>query len=107
DAINILGLATQRAYGSPISMRDIRMAARTWYQRDKDAALASAYTKRLLNWIVDEVVGKRSARGFLLPAEERYPMIDALYDARVLHVLKRGISAHDRPGLRFHAYKLD
>jgi hypothetical protein len=107
DAINIVALATQRAYGSPISVKDIRVAAKTWYQRDKDAALANAHTKRLLDWIIDEVLGKRSTRGFLLPAEERYPLIDSLFDARVLHLLKRGISAQDRPGLRFNAYKLD
>jgi hypothetical protein len=30
-----------------------------------------------------------------------------LYDARVLHVLKRSISTHDQPGVRFDVYKMD
>jgi hypothetical protein len=30
-----------------------------------------------------------------------------LYDARVLHVLKRGVSTHDQPGVRYDVFKLD
>jgi hypothetical protein len=38
---------------------------------------------------------------------ENDELIDALYDARVLHLLKRGVSTHDQPGIRYDVYKLD
>src|SRR5690606_30041972 len=37
----------------------------------------------------------------------RNPLMDELYDGRMLHVLKRSVSAHDRPGVRYIAYKID
>jgi hypothetical protein len=93
DAINILLLAAQEAYDSPISTRDVRVGARSWYQRDKESsAFANAQAKRLMNWIVDEIVGRRHTRGFLLPAETRHPLIDTLFDARLLHVLNSALS---------------
>jgi|GEM_PF-315046 len=108
DAINILLIAAQEAYDSPISSRDVRIAAKMWYQRDKEtAASANGQAKRLLNWIVDEVVGRRHTRAFLLPSETRHPLIDSLFDARVLHLLKRGIPSRDQPGVRYDAYKVD
>ena len=30
-----------------------------------------------------------------------------MFDARVLHLLKRNIAAHDQPGVRFDVYKID
>jgi hypothetical protein len=67
DAINILGLAAQRALADPISVQHIRVAAKNWYQRDKDKAVASDHrAKDMLHWIIDEVIGGRRARAFLL-----------------------------------------
>ena len=37
----------------------------------------------------------------------RDPLIDALFDSRVLHIIKRSISGHDEPGARYDVYKLD
>src|SRR5665213_1103416 len=34
-------------------------------------------------------------------------MIDDLFDARLLHILKKAVTAHDRPGVRYLVYKLD
>ena len=34
-------------------------------------------------------------------------LVDSLYDSRVIHVLKRGVSSHDQPGVRYDVYKLD
>lgn len=108
DAINILSLAAQRAQESAISMEDVRAAAKTWYQRDKEAAAsANGKAKNLLNWIVDEVIGHRRTRGFLLRCEEKHSLIDALFDARVLHIVRRDISAYDQAGVRYDAYKID
>src|SRR3984957_18790972 len=37
----------------------------------------------------------------------RHPLIGALYDARALHILRRGIAARDQPGVRFNGWGLD
>ena len=37
----------------------------------------------------------------------RNPYLDRLFDARLLHILKRGRSSHDEPGVRYDVYKLD
>lgn len=108
DAINIISLAAQRAGEAQISHEHIRSAARTWYQRDKEAAVsANVQAKSLLNWIIDEVIGHRKARAFLLLSNIRHDLIDALFDSRVLHVLKKNISSRDEPGVRYDVYKID
>ena len=108
DAINILSLAAQRAQESLISKEDVRTAAKAWYQRDREAAASSnGQARLLLNWIVDEVIRHRRTRGFLLRCDEKHPLIDALFDARVLHIVRRDISAYDQPGTRYDAYKID
>lgn len=55
------------------------------------------------------MIGRRRARAFLVPQSvaSANPLIQELYDARVLHVLKRGVSDKDRAGIRFDAYQLD
>jgi hypothetical protein len=42
-----------------------------------------------------------------LGAEEKDDLIDFLYDARVIHVIRQGISGGDIPGRRFIVYSLD
>ena len=61
----------------------------------------------LLHWIVDQVIGDRKARAFMLRSNINHPLIKDLFDSRVVHILKRGISTHDEPGVRYDAYKLD
>lgn len=108
DAINIIGLAAQKALDNAISVPDIRVAARTWYVRAKQQAVSTKpLAQELLNWIVDEVIQHRQARAFLLLADSKDDLIDFLYDARVIHVIKQGISAQDVPGKRFNVYALD
>jgi hypothetical protein len=108
DAINILALAAQRALDETISVQHVRVAAKNWYQRDKDNAVASNQdARKLLHWIIDTVIGERRARAFLLRSDLIDQLIETLYDARVLHILKRSISTHDQPGIRYDVYKLD
>lgn len=108
DAINVLALVAQRAGSDAISVAHIRSAAKTWYQRDKEAAVAANPSARaLLHWVVDKVIAHRRARAFLLKSGDRHPLIDALFDSRVLHLVKRGVSAHDQPGVRYDVYKID
>ena len=108
DAFNILSIAAQRGLQEKISIPTVRVAARTWFQRDKEGALRSnAEAEQLLHWIVDDVIAHRRARAFLLRSNMRDPLIDALFDSRVLHIIKRSISGHDEPGARYDVYKLD
>jgi hypothetical protein len=37
----------------------------------------------------------------------RDALFDALFDARVLHLLKKNVSAPEQPGVRYDAYKID
>ena len=108
DVINIAVMAAARANDDPISVPDVRAAARAWYQRDKEGHLGED-ARELLHWIVAEVIGQRQARAFLLADGEdrRHPIIGTLYDARVLHMIRRTITARDHPGVRFNGWSLD
>lgn len=108
DSINIAILAAQKAMSRSIAMDDVRSAARNWYQRDKGSSFESSSSARnLLHWIIDEVIGQRKARAFLLRKDVKHELIDYLFDGRVLHILKRNISTHEQPGIRYDVYKLD
>jgi hypothetical protein len=108
DAINIIGLAALKAGDALISVQIVRNAARDWYQRDKANVLNSKpELNQLLQWIITEVIESRRARAFLLQSDQRDVMIDDLFDARLLHVLKKSVAAHDHPGVRYLVYKLD
>lgn len=108
DAINVLAVCAQKASTNPIAVNHARSAAKIWYQRDKESAVsANAKASRLLRWIVDEVIAHRRARAFLVESGVRDTLIDSLFDSRVLHLLKRNISAPDQPGIRYDAFKID
>lgn len=108
DAINVLAVSAQKAAQSPIAVTHARSAAKIWYQRDKESAVsANARASALLRWIVDEVIAHRRARAFLVESGTRDPLIDSLFDSRVLHLLKRNISAQEQPGVRYDAFKID
>ncbi len=108
DAINILSIAAQKASDTKISIPHVRNAARIWYQRGKEAAINSdPDAQRLLHWVIDQVIGTRRSRAFLLRSGTQHPLIDTLFDERVLHLIKKGISARDQPGVRYDAYKID
>lgn len=108
DAINILSRAAQRASTETISIGTVRDAAQHWYQGSKDAAVsAHENAKKLLLWIVDRVIKERQAKAFLLAAGTKDALIDFLYDERVLHLLRKGISSKDAPGVRFNVYAID
>lgn len=110
DAINIAALAAQHAHNEPVSVSDVRRAARDWYLRDKQTAISENSTARqMLRLLVDEVVGRRRSRTFIVDqlACSRHEMIDELYDARLLHVLRRGISDAKTPGTLYDGFAID
>lgn len=108
DAINILSAAAQRANDTTISVGDVRSAAQNWYLGSKDAAVsAHEDAKRLLSWLVDKVIKERRTKAFLLESGIRDSLVDFLYDERVLHLLRKGISSKDHPGQRYNVYGID
>jgi hypothetical protein len=81
--------------------------ARAWFEQDKAQHLDDQLHGALRR-IVDEVIGNKRARSFLLPRElERNPVVQRLFDARVLHHMQRGYAHKDNPGVRYNIYTLD
>lgn len=108
DAINILGIAATKAADSKISMENIRTAARIWFTRGKEKAVSTNENAfELLQWIRDKVIGERNARAFLLKTNHKDPLIDYLFDARVIHLIKENVSGKDEPGVRYNVYSID
>jgi hypothetical protein len=110
DAINIAALAAQHANGDPIGLAEVRRAARDWYLRDKQAAInTNEPARRMLQSLIDEVVGRRRSRTFVVDQSigGRHAMIDSLYDARLLHVLRRGLVDRHNPGKLYDGFAVD
>lgn len=108
DALNLAASMARIAFGRQIAVTDVRKAAREWYQQDKMSVTKSAPTlAHVLNFIVTEVIETRRTRAFLFPTNANSPEIDRLYDARLLHLLKKSISSNDEPGKRYDVYKID
>lgn len=109
DAINLLGIAAQKALDKQISIQHIRTAAANWYEQDKESSISeNEDISHLLLWIINEVIGHRLARAFLLKRKDASNiLINQLFDARLLHILKRNVSSRDEPGIRYVVYKLD
>jgi hypothetical protein len=110
DAINIAALAAQHAHDEPIGLSDVRRAARDWYLRDKQAAInTNEQARQLLQALVNEVVGRRRSRTFVIDQSTggRDAIIDTLYDARLLHVLRRGLVDHHNPGKLYDGFAVD
>lgn len=110
DAINIVALAAQLAHDEPMQLVHVRRAARDWYLRDKQVAIeANELARMTLRKLVNEVVGRRRSRTFLLEhaSTEAHQAVDDLYDARLLHVLRRGIVNKHEPGTLFDGFAID
>jgi hypothetical protein len=110
DLINIFTQAyfhAQRRERDSIDKRAIIESSRQWFEQDK-AQYLDDQLQEVLRRIVDEVIGNRRARSFLLPRQlERHPTIQRLFDARVLHHIQRGYADKDNPGVRYNIYAID
>lgn len=108
DALNLAAAMARIAFGRQIAVTDVRKAAREWYQQDKMSVTKSAPgLGDVLNHVITEVIENRRTRAFLFPTNANSPEIDRLYDARLLHLLKKSISSNDEPGKRYDVYKID
>jgi hypothetical protein len=110
DLINIFSLAFNHAFRNDrvnIDRKALLAAAQQWFEQDKSNSLDD-HLQVVLRRIVDEVIGTRNARSFLLPRHlERNTVIQKLFDARVLHHMQRGYADKDNPGVRYNIYTLD
>lgn len=110
DFINIFSLAyfdAQRKTLPKIDKKIVLEASRQWFENDKAKNLDNLLHDKI-RLIIDEVIGKRKARSFLVSRElEQNPIIQKLFDARVIHVVKKGYSDKDNPGVRYNIYSLD
>ncbi len=110
DMLNIFTLsyfASQRQGKNKIDKKSVLESSRQWFERDKAQNLDDTLN-RILSNIVDEVIGKKKARSFLIPRElEKHETIQKLFDARVIHFIKRGYADKDNPGVRHNVYTLD
>ena len=110
DLINIFTAAffdSLRRGLDAIDKRSVVDAARQWYEKDKSTNLDSEL-QEVLRKIISEVIGHRKARSFLLKKDlEKHPVIQKLFDLRVLHLMQRGYADKDNPGIRYNIYTLD
>lgn len=108
DAISICGKAAQKSGLKKISVQSVKRAARDWFEQDKSKFLRdNREADFFLRWVIDDVIGERKARAFLVSTESISNVLNALYDHRLIHLIKRSISSKDEPGRRYMAYKLD
>jgi hypothetical protein len=71
---------------------------------DGVVAVAEAVPDRDLGLVIKQ----KRARGFMVNQKAiGSPLLRALFDARVLHVVRRGYSAQDEPGERYDVYVID
>ncbi|WP_282339032.1 hypothetical protein [Pseudomonas sp. PS02288] len=110
DLINIFTKAffdAQRRGRASIDRVSVLESARQWFEQDKAQYLGDDL-QNALRAMVDEVIGQRKARSFLLPRElERHPIVQRLFDARVIHHMQRGYADKDNPGARYNIYTID
>lgn len=110
DLINIFTgsfFATQRKGKRHIDKATIVEVSRQWFEQDKAKNLDSELHD-VLGKIIREVVAEGRARSFFLPLDlEKHHLIQRLFDARVLHLTKRGVNDRRNPGTRYNIYSLD
>jgi hypothetical protein len=110
DLINIFTTAffeAQRRGRDSIDRKAVVEAARGWFEKDKAQNLEPEL-QGVLRRIVDDVIGHRKARSFLVPSElEKHHTLRRLFDSRVLHLMQRGYADKDNPGRRYNIYTLD
>jgi len=110
DFINIFHISffdTKRKGSLKIDKKTVVEAGRAWFESDKAKNLDNELHSKL-RLIIDDVIGTKKARSFLVSRElERHPIIQKLFDARVIHLVKKGYSDKDNPGIRYNVYSLD
>jgi hypothetical protein len=96
-----------RSMRQRIDLRSVEEAARDWYETDKSTVL-SDQQRTALRLIMTDVIGRRQAKMFMLASEHAsHPVVQGLFDLRLIHLISRGYSDKENPGLRYNIYSLD
>lgn len=110
DLINIFTKSYFHAHRrgrDSIDKKAVLESARQWFEQDKAQQL-DPQLQNVLSRIVKEVIGNRKARSFMLPRDlEKHPVVQRLFDSRVLHHMQRGYADKDNPGQRYNIYAID
>jgi hypothetical protein len=108
DAIHIISNAAIHSENKKISIASIRQSARKWYSTNKSKDI-NAHEKavHLLDWIINKVIAEKHTRGFLVRSDAKEDLLEFLYDSRIIHLVKQGVSAKSHKGKRFNLYVLD
>ncbi|MDQ3153675.1 MAG: ATP-binding protein [Actinomycetota bacterium] len=110
DAINILGLSASIAGSAQISSADVRRAARQYYLQDKEKGITgNRRAEYVWQKLQRDVIVSNRKRTFLLKRvkEQTYDAMLDLYDARLIHLLRPGLTSHSRPGASYDGYSID
>lgn len=86
---------------------NVTVAARDWYESDKQANLGDDQ-HALLRKLIEDVIGAKRARSFMVAREDsNSPLLRSLIDQRVVHMIRKGYADKDNPGARYNIYTLD
>lgn len=108
DAIHIISQASLYQNGQKIGVKTIRNASRYWYTTSKSKDINSkTEAVQLLEWIVNVVIGHKKTRAFLIQGDISDKLIDFLFDSRVIHLIKQGVSVSSIQSQKFNLYSLD
>jgi hypothetical protein len=108
DAIHIVATAATLADHRPISVNNAHQAARDFYLRDKAEKITPDADKLLSQFIDDCARAKTRVLKLKRRGESDHPLVLQLYDKRLLHRVRQGVSAEvDTPSTLYDVYVLD
>jgi hypothetical protein len=107
DALNLAGLASAIAADKPITARNIQVAARDYFLRDKEGKISDK-AQQLLNKIVKDCI-ERETRVLALrrPHESGNYLVQTLYDNRLIHRIEQGVMMGDDYSTKYDLYLVD
>jgi hypothetical protein len=107
DALNIAGLAAAIANDKVITAANVDVAAREYFLRDKEGKI-SRKAERMLNGMVADCVAKeRREIALKRYGESDNPVVQELYDNRLLHRIRQGVVLDDDYSTKFDLYLVD
>jgi hypothetical protein len=107
DALNIAGLAAALAPSAPIGARAVYSASREYFLRDKEGKISGDAAHRLSD-IVNRCVSIESRQLALRrPSESDDPLIQSLYDNRLLHRIEKGVTIDNDFSVKYDLYLVD
>jgi hypothetical protein len=107
DALNIAGLAAALAPDAPIGPRAVYLASREYFLRDKEGKISDEAARRL-SYIVGRCVSIECRQLALRrPSESDDPVIQSLYDNRLLHRIQKGVTLDNDYSEKYDLYLVD